>query len=101
VPSISGRGRASYALGKRRDCGGRKHNLVHCKAATIHYSAKRGGKGVVVLAVKDHRGSLRDIARELQAMGYTNKRGAPLGGLRTCNDFQVPVILITFNGCHP
>jgi hypothetical protein len=26
---------------------------------------------------KGHRRSLRDIARELQAMGYSNKRGAP------------------------
>jgi DNA invertase Pin-like site-specific DNA recombinase len=26
---------------------------------------------------KGHRRSLREIARELQAMGYTNKRGAP------------------------
>src|SRR5258708_177328 len=47
------------------------------KAATIHYRVKRGGKGVIVLAPQGHRRSPRDIARELQVMGYNNKRGAP------------------------
>jgi hypothetical protein len=47
------------------------------KVATIHYGVKRSGKGVVVLALRGHRRSLRDVARELEAMGYTNKRGAP------------------------
>jgi hypothetical protein len=71
-------GQASYALGKRLDCGTPKHTISSTvKAATIHYRVKRGGKGVIVLAPQGHRRSPRDIARELQVMGYTNKQGAP------------------------
>jgi hypothetical protein len=37
---LQGAGGRPYALGKRRDCGRRKHNLVHCKAATTQYSGQ-------------------------------------------------------------